>query len=62
MRCTPNPAFSAHEDDAQKFVAFLVSAQAQRILAASDHHEYPARPGIGANPRSHRCNSSSPGW
>lgn len=39
-------ASSAHKTDAEKFVAFLVSARAQRILAAGDDFEYPARPGI----------------
>jgi iron(III) transport system substrate-binding protein len=39
-------ASSSHKTDAEKFVAFLVSAQAQRIMAAGDDFEYPARPGI----------------
>lgn len=39
-------ASSAHKTDAEKFVAFLVSARAQRIMAAGDDFEYPARPGI----------------
>jgi iron(III) transport system substrate-binding protein len=42
---------SARKADAEKFVSFLVSAQAQRILAAGDDFEYPARPGIAANPQ-----------
>jgi iron(III) transport system substrate-binding protein len=44
-------ASSARKADAEKFVSFLVSAQAQRILAASDDFEYPARPRIAANPQ-----------
>ena len=43
-------ASSQHKTDAEKFVSFLVSAQAQRILAASDDYEYPARQGVAANP------------
>jgi iron(III) transport system substrate-binding protein len=43
-------ASSSHKSDAEKFVAFLVSEQAQRILAGSDDYEYPARPGVAANP------------
>jgi hypothetical protein len=42
-------ASSSHKDAAQKFVSFLVSAQAERILAAGDTFEYPVRPGIAAN-------------
>jgi iron(III) transport system substrate-binding protein len=34
---------------AQRFVAFLVSAQGQRILAQSDDFEYPVRPGVAPN-------------
>jgi iron(III) transport system substrate-binding protein len=44
-------ASSAHKADAEKLVAFLVSAQAQRILAAGDDFEYPARPGIAPSPQ-----------
>jgi iron(III) transport system substrate-binding protein len=43
-------ASSHNQTDADKFVAFLVSAKAQRILAAGDTYEYPARPGIAPNP------------
>jgi iron(III) transport system substrate-binding protein len=35
---------------AERFVSFLVSAKAQRILAQGDDFEYPARPGIAPNP------------
>ena len=34
---------------AQKFLAFLVSAAGQRIIAQSDSFEYPLRPGVAAN-------------
>jgi iron(III) transport system substrate-binding protein len=42
-------ASSSHQAAAEKFVSFLVSAQAERILAAGDTYEYPARPGIAPN-------------
>ena len=43
-------ASSTHRSDAEKFVAFLVSAKAQQILSEGDDFEYPARPGIALNP------------
>ena len=43
-------ASSDHKTDAEKFVAFLVSAKAQRILAAGNTYEYPTRPGIAPSP------------
>jgi iron(III) transport system substrate-binding protein len=43
-------ASSAHKTAAEKFVSFLVSAQAEKILAAGDTYEYPVRPGVAANP------------
>jgi iron(III) transport system substrate-binding protein len=43
-------ASSAHKTAAEKFVSFLVSAQAEKIVAAGDTFEYPARPGITPNP------------
>ncbi len=43
-------ASSSHKAAAQKFVSFLVSAKAQKILTAGDDFEYPARPGIAPNP------------
>ncbi|HLX89546.1 MAG TPA: extracellular solute-binding protein, partial [Acidimicrobiales bacterium] len=43
-------ASSSHKTSARKFVDFLVSARAQRILADGDDFEYPARPGIDPNP------------
>ena len=36
--------------DAEEFVAFLVSAVAQRILTAGNTYEYPTHPGIAPNP------------
>ncbi len=44
-------ASSQHRRQAERFVRFLVSAAAQRILAHSDDFEYPARPGIAPNPQ-----------
>jgi iron(III) transport system substrate-binding protein len=41
---------SHNKTDAEKFVAFLASAEAQKILAAGDTYEYPTRPGIAPNP------------
>ncbi len=35
---------------AERFVAFLVSPTAQRIVAAGDDFEYPVRPGVPPNP------------
>jgi len=43
-------ASSRHAAAAQSFVEFLVSPSAQHILAAGDDYEYPAHPGIAANP------------
>jgi iron(III) transport system substrate-binding protein len=40
---------SAHQAAAQKFLAFLISAAGQRIIAQSDSFEYPLRPGVAAN-------------
>lgn len=42
-------ASSTHQAAAQKFLAFLVSAAGQRIIAQTDSFEYPLRPGIAAN-------------
>jgi iron(III) transport system substrate-binding protein len=42
-------ASSTHKAAAQKFLAFLVSAQGQQIIARSDSYEYPLRPGIPAS-------------
>jgi iron(III) transport system substrate-binding protein len=43
-------ASSAHKTAAEKFVSFLASAQAEKIIAAGDTYEYPVRPGIASNP------------
>jgi iron(III) transport system substrate-binding protein len=43
-------ASSHHRHDAQAFVRFIISPAGQRILARSYDFEYPARPGIPANP------------
>lgn len=42
-------ASSQHKAAAQKFLAFLVSAQGQAIIAHSDSYEYPLRPGVQAS-------------
>jgi iron(III) transport system substrate-binding protein len=42
-------ASSAHKTAAEKFLSFLVSAQAEKIIAAGDTYEYPVRPGIAPN-------------
>jgi iron(III) transport system substrate-binding protein len=44
-------ASSQRKQAAERFVRFLVSPPAQRILARSDDFEYPARPGIAPNPQ-----------
>jgi iron(III) transport system substrate-binding protein len=43
-------ASSSHRDDAERFVAFLVSRQAQELITHGDDFEYPARPGVARNP------------
>jgi iron(III) transport system substrate-binding protein len=42
-------ASSSHKAAAEKFLSFLVSAQAEKILAAGDTYEYPIRSGIAPN-------------
>jgi iron(III) transport system substrate-binding protein len=42
-------ASSRHKAAAQRFLAFLVSAQGQKIIAQSDSFEYPLLPGAPAN-------------
>jgi len=37
---------SSHQAAAQRFLAFLLSARGQQILARSDSFEYPLRPGV----------------
>ncbi len=44
-------ATSSHRSEAERFLAFIVSKQGQRILAGSDDFEYPVRTGIAANPQ-----------
>jgi iron(III) transport system substrate-binding protein len=41
---------SSHKSAAEKFVSFLVSATAEKILAAGDTFEYPVRTGVAPNP------------
>ena len=40
---------SGHQANAQRFLAFLVSPQAQQIIAHSESYEYPIAPGIAAS-------------
>jgi iron(III) transport system substrate-binding protein len=42
-------ASSSHKSAAEKFVSFLVSAQAEKILVEGDTFEYPVRPGVASN-------------
>jgi iron(III) transport system substrate-binding protein len=42
-------ASSSHRRDAQRFVAFLVGREGQRIIAQGDDFEYPARPDVPPN-------------
>jgi iron(III) transport system substrate-binding protein len=42
-------ASSRHRRDAERFVAFLVSPEGQRLVARGDDFEYPLRPGIRPN-------------
>jgi len=39
-------ASSDHQEAAQAFLAYLVGARAQRIIATSESYEYPLRPGV----------------
>jgi iron(III) transport system substrate-binding protein len=39
-------ASSAHKAQAERFLAFLVSAEGQRVLAGSDSYEYPLHRGV----------------
>lgn len=43
-------ASSKHPQEAQRLVRFISSAAGQHILAGSYDFEYPARPGVAANP------------
>jgi iron(III) transport system substrate-binding protein len=40
---------SSHQANAQRFLAFLVSPQAQQIIAHSESYEYPLLPGVAAS-------------
>lgn len=40
---------SSHQTNAQRFLAFLVSRQAQQIIAHSESYEYPLAPGVAAS-------------
>jgi iron(III) transport system substrate-binding protein len=42
-------ASSKNMSAAEKFVSFLVTAQAEKIIAAGDTFEYPVRPGVAPN-------------
>jgi iron(III) transport system substrate-binding protein len=42
---------SSHQANAQRFLAFLVSPQAQKIIADSQSYEYPIAPGVAASPK-----------
>ncbi|MGA2756414.1 MAG: extracellular solute-binding protein [Solirubrobacteraceae bacterium] len=44
-------ASSRHRSEAERFVAFLVSAAGQRLISAGDDYEYPVRPGVAPNPQ-----------
>jgi iron(III) transport system substrate-binding protein len=39
---------SKHQAAAEKFLAFLVSAEGQQVMVGSDSFEYPLRPGVSA--------------
>jgi iron(III) transport system substrate-binding protein len=43
-------ASSSHRSAAQRFLAFLVSAEGQEAIAHSHSYEYPLRPGVAAAP------------
>jgi iron(III) transport system substrate-binding protein len=40
---------SKHKENAQKFVAFVVSEAGQKLIAKGDDFEYPTRPGVAPN-------------
>ncbi len=42
-------ATSTHKANAERFLAFIVSAAGQNIISRSDDFEYPARPGVAPN-------------
>jgi iron(III) transport system substrate-binding protein len=42
-------AGAAHPGNAQRFLNFLISREAQEIIARGDDYEYPVRPGVAPN-------------
>jgi iron(III) transport system substrate-binding protein len=44
-------ATSRHRGDAERFVSFLVSRAAQRLISQGDDFEYPVRPGVAPSPQ-----------
>ncbi len=42
-------ASSHHQQDAERFISFLVSSAGQKLIAKGDDFEYPVRPGVAAN-------------
>jgi iron(III) transport system substrate-binding protein len=42
-------AGAAHPSNAQRFLNFLISREAQEIIARGDDYEYPIRPGVAPN-------------
>jgi iron(III) transport system substrate-binding protein len=51
---------SKHPELADRFANFLVSRAAQRIIGQGDDFEYPARPGVTANPQLPPLSSLAP--
>ncbi len=51
---------SAHEQEAQRFLAFLTSTQGQGIIAHGDSYEYPLASGVTAGHPRHPSTSSQP--
>ena len=52
---------SSHQANAQRFLAFLVSPQAQQIIARSESYEYPIAPGIAASSKEVPLDRLQPG-
>ena len=51
---------SKHPELADRFASFLVSQAGQRIIGQGDDFEYPARPGVAANPQLPPLSSLAP--
>jgi iron(III) transport system substrate-binding protein len=51
---------SKHPELADRFASFLVSQAGQRIIGQGDDFEYPARPGVAANPQLPALSSLAP--